>query len=100
MNVPDLTSETLATRVCELQATFQQESAQAFAKAPGREQDVLALMQEEALQRPRTPATDALRTELGLPYPIHPCADELTRLSRMLYTAHGLGTAPVTVVGD
>ncbi len=94
-----ITGKTLAQRVTELEAAFRQESAQALAKAPGREGDVIDLMQEEAMGHPRTTATDALRAELGIAYPIHPSADELTRLSRKLYTVHGLGTASVSEVG-
>ena len=93
------TGQTLGQRVSELQATFQQETAQAFAKAPGREQDVVALMMEEGMARPRTEATDALRAELGLAYPICPSGEELSRLSRMLYTARGLYTASGTEAG-
>ena len=94
-----MTSKTVAQRVAELEAAFRQEINQAFAKAPGRKGDVITLMQEEAMRRPRTAATDALRAELGIAYPIHPSADELARLSRKLYTVHGLGTASVSEVG-
>ena len=93
------TPHSLGARVAALQEAFRHESQQAFDKAPGREQDVLTLMMEEAMGRPRTEATDALRTELGLPYPIHPSANELGRLSRMLYTVHGLDTAFVSEAG-
>ena len=94
-----MTGKTLAQRVAELEAAFRQEINQAFAKAPGRKGDVITLMQEEAMRRPRTAATDALRAELGIAYPICPSADELTRLNRKLYSVHGLGTASVSEVG-
>ena len=100
MSLQDITGKTLAQRVTELEIAFRQESDQAFAKAPGRECDVIILMQEEAMRRPRTAATDALRAELGIAYPIHPSADELARLSRKLYTVHGLGTALVSDLGE
>lgn len=99
MSQQDITGKTLAQRVAELEAAFRQESDQAFAKAPGRKSDVITLMQEESMRRPRTAATDALRAELGIAYPIHPSADELAHLSRKLYTVHGLGTALVSEVG-
>lgn len=87
------TGKTLAQRVAELEAVFRQEIDQAYAKAPGRKADVITLMREEALQHPRTAATDALRAELGLTYPLCPSADELGRLIHLLYLEHNPGTA-------
>ena len=91
-----MTSKTVAQRVAELEIAFRQEINQAFAKAPSRESDVITLMQEEAMRRPRTAATDALRAELGIAYPVCPSADELGRLIHLLYLEHNPGTASVS----
>lgn len=91
--------QTLAARVAELSTACRQESASAYAKAPGREADVQLLLLVDGGFRPRTAEMDALRAELGLSNPLIPSLDEFGRLNRMLYMAHGRGKASATAVG-
>ena len=99
LNAPSSPKQRLVARLNALTVSRQQESAAAFAKAPGREQDVERLMLADAGIIALTPQLDDLRAELGLPRPVVPSAQEHSELSRKLYKAHDLGTASASATG-
>lgn len=89
----------LLSRLQMLSIARRQETAEAFAKAPGRELDVDRLMLVDAGVIACTPALDDLRAELGLPTPVVPSAREHSDLSRRLYKGLDLDTASAPAVG-
>ena len=98
-HAPVCTRHALLARLQELAIARRQETAAAFAKAPGRELDVDRLMLVDAGVIACNPALDALRAELGLPTPVVPSAREHSDLSRRLYKGRDLDTAFAPAVG-
>lgn len=99
LNATVCTRQALLARIQVLAITRQEETAAAFAKAPGRELDVDRLMLVDAGVIACNPALDALRAELGLPTPVVPSAREHSDLSRRLYKGRDLDTAFAPAVG-
>lgn len=91
--------QALLARLQVLAVARRQETAEAFAKAPGRELDIDRLMLVDAGVIACTPQLKALRVELGLPTPIVPSAREHSNLSRKLYKGLDLDTASEPAVG-
>ena len=86
-------------RLQVLEVARREETAAAFAQAPGRELDIDQLMLVDAGVIACTPALTALRAELGLPTPVVPSAREHSDLSRKLYKGRDLDTAFAPAVG-
>lgn len=98
-HVTACTRQTLVARLQTLAIARRQETAAAFAKAPGREHEVDRLMLVDAGVIACTPRLEALRAELGLPTPVVPSAREHSDLSCKLYKARDLDTAFAPAVG-
>ena len=93
------TRQALIARLQVLEVARREETAAAFAQAPGRELDIDQLMLVDAGVIACTPALTALRAELGLPTPVVPSAREHSDLSRKLYKGRDLDTAFAPAVG-
>lgn len=91
--------QALLARLQTLAIARRQETAEAFAKAPGRELDIDRLMLVDAGVIACTPQLEALRAELGLPTPVVASAREHSDLSCRLYKARDLDTASAPAVG-
>lgn len=89
----------LVARINALGMERRQQTAAAYAQAPGREHEVDRLMLVDLGIIARTTELDALRAELGLPSPVVASAQEHGDLSRKLYTARDLGTASASAAG-
>lgn len=98
-DAPSFHKRSLVTRINALAISRKQESAAAFSKAPGRQQDVQRLILADSGIFPLTPQLENLRTELGLPSPVVPSAQEHSELSRRLYKARDLDTASAIATG-
>ena len=99
LNATVCTRQALLARLQVLAVARRQETAEAFAKAPGRELDIDRLMLVDAGVIACTPQLKALRAELGLPTPVVPSAREHSNLSRKLYKGLDLDTASAPAVG-
>lgn len=91
--------QSLLARLQVLAIARRQETAAAFAQAPGRERDIDQLMLVDAGVIPCSAQLVALRAGLGFPTPVVPSAREHSDLSRKLYKARALGTASAPAVG-